>query len=701
MTEHLRRPGALHNVGTYQRRSAAGVRILLAIAMCIGAPLTASALTKTITVPFNYGWPGSAWGCGDALPILHSGTFSGTFSGGLPVGSKVTNVTIVMPMRRAGIFYAGGDADPVVTVSIGGQSIATPNVVAGYFACPTLSDLNLYVFDQPFANGFAAYVPNGSNAFTIEVQGGTCPHWCGVTARNDQVMSIEVTYDPPPPAEFAITSQADEKDRRILLSNVRPGYAYPYFQAIGGKDAEVTTYLRARDSNGVFKSGLTVYMRIVDPPDSAPYMNQPGNVLAFNDDNYGIPAVLDGPSITVHSPGVYKATSGANGRVDFTLRLESPSAAGDNYQIEASLDPGFPKSGSARSGILTAWKRVFIEKRRMLRSGLFLAQDANAGDTFIVTRGHKWPGDEGQLDYLSKGEMIVITHAPQLDRSDLGAGWYDETRTILSVKDLGNGEYRVNFGTKQGKNVTVEQLQHGYKVDKTDTNIGDGISKVDALTLGPNEYFDAETNLVTGEAFLGAYIDNIYLPDATTPGAMALVPFIETEDQPLLQNLVEKWSTVVGSTLLPNHQLLVVASDNKAEGEGDLAGLTITRAQPSLGRTSSYVFRASIAQQLGGKDAGLNEAKWAMKTSAHEIAHQWRTNAIWPVSGPSDHCPNTSKAYNDAGVYCLLAYADSSGSASVAQRTNGIARFHLLKDPNGHWHSEYLGIRRRPDPFVP
>jgi len=672
-----------------------GVHFLLLILTYIVAAPTTHALTKTITVPFDYSWPGSAWGCGDALPILHSGTFGGTFSGGLPVGSKVTNVKITMPMRRAGVFYAGGDADPVVSMTIGGQQIAAPNVVPGYLACPTLDDLIPYTFDQPFANGFAAYVPNGSNAFTISVQGGTCPHWCGVTARSP-VMTIEVTYDPPPPADFAITSQASEQDRRILLSNVRPvEHPYPHFQAIGGKDAEVTTYLRARDSNGQFKEGLTVYMRIFDPPDSAPYMNQPGNVLSFNGDNYGVPAVLDGPGITVHSPGVYKATSGSNGRVDFTLRLESPSAAGDNYQIEASLDPGFPKSGSAKSGILTAWKRVFIEKRRMLRNGLFLAQDAKAGDTLIITRGHVWRGDEGDHDYLSRGETILITHAPQLDRSDLSAGWYYETRTILDVEDLGNDRYRVHFGTKQGKNVTVEQLQHDYKVDKVNSNIGDGISKLDTLVFGPNDCFDAEPDLVTGDAFLEAFTENIYLPDSPIPGAP--VPFVETQTQSLLQDLAEKWSSVVGTTLLPNHQLLVIASDNQAERDGDLAGLTITQA--GTAKTSSYVFRRSIAQQLGGKDAAANENSWAMKTAAHEIAHQWETNGVWSAS---DHCPIPAKAYNDTSMYCLLATNDASGAGSVAQRTNGIARFHLLQLlPILAWHSEYIEIRRRVDPFVP
>jgi hypothetical protein len=341
---------------------------------------------------------------------------------------------------------------------------------------------------------------------------------------------------------------------------------------------------------------------------------------------------------------------------------------------------------------LTAWKRVFIEKRRMLRNGLFLAQDAKAGDTFIVTRGHAWRGNEGNHDYLSRDETIVITHGPQLDRSDLNAGWYHETHTILSVEDLGNGTYRVNLGTKQGNTVAAEQLNHDFKIEPNDANIGDGISKIGTLTLGPADYFDAEDNLVTGEAFLGAFTENIYLPDPTAPGALPLVPFIETRDEDILQNLAEKWSSVAIWSILPNHQLLVIASDDDPNGEASDAGLTMTNA--GAWRTSSYVFRAAIARRVHGKNAAANEESWARKTSAHEIAHQWQTNGLWSAS---DHCPVPTRAYDDTNVYCLLATNDDNAlgqwrSARTASRGSICYRF--LRRP---WHGIPVSGNPTPD----
>jgi hypothetical protein len=631
--------------------------------------------------------------CPTGSPVTYVGTgsnfgsaeFSCQYQDSLSPAAKVISIRVTAPMSR--FISAGGD--PSVTISIGTSVVEQRLIATPPAECSSPSE----VFQSPtYAGGFPGYVKGGPNTFRLRIDNSY-----GISMR-DYAAQIEVTYELPPPADFAITSSAPEAERRILISNARAEYPHPHFQSVGGaRDAEVTTYLRARDPNsGNFKSGLTVYLRILDPPDSAPYMNQAGNVIARNGDNHGAAAILAGTGITLHSPGVYQATSGANGQVDFTLRMQPPFAAGDNYQIEASLDPAFPTGSTARSATLTAWKRVFIEKRRMLRNGLFLAQDANAGDPFIITRGNHWYGNEGNSDELSKSEKIVITHAPQIDRSDLSSGWYYETHTILSVDDLNNGTYRVNLGTKQGKTVTPEPLLHDYKVDTIDGRIGDGISKIDTLTLGPDDYFDVSPDLITGEAFLAAFTENIFLSDAITPGALVPVPFVETDTQDLLQNLAEKWSSVVpGGTLLPNHQLLVVASDNEPHSAGNAAGLTITQAGST--RTSSYVFRHAIADQLKGKNT-VTEDRWAMKTAAHEIAHQWETNGVWNLL---DHCPETTKVYDDPGSYCLLADFDADGSGSVAQRTNGIARFHLLPLSGGGWHSEYLGIRRRSDPFIP
>jgi hypothetical protein len=94
---------------------------------------------------------------------------------------------------------------------------------------------------------------------------------------------------------------------------------------------------------------------------------------------------------------------------------------------------------------------------------------------------------------------------------------------------------------------------------------------------------------------------------------------------------------------------------------------------------------------------GKDPDAWAAKTAVHELAHEWKTDAVF--AGLGDHCPKATKTYNDSSLYCLLAANDMAGAET--QRANGVARFHMLPLPGGGWHSEYFEIRRQPDPFVP
>lgn len=277
-----------------------------------------------------------------------------------------------------------------------------------------------------------------------------------------------------------------------------------------------------------------VWLRVVDPADPSAYLPQ----HLPNDNEDPLPKGVLMPRGCADSscraaPGQpLQVRSSPGGVVEVELEA-TDRYAGDNYYLEASFDPTFSCATAganganlcSRSGQVTAWKRVFIEKRRMLRNGLFLATDANAGDTFIVTRGNHWFGNRGNHDELSKNETIVIVHAPQLDRSDLSAGWYSETHTILSVQDLGNDEFRVNLGTKQGKTIIPEPLQHDYRIEGSNAALGDAISKLGSLSVTSSDVFDAPMDLVTGEAFLDAFTENVILSDNTTPGAFCRFRF--------------------------------------------------------------------------------------------------------------------------------------------------------------------------------
>jgi hypothetical protein len=664
--------------------------------------------TKTyiINQPSSFG--GGGWSCGDLLAILYSGTYDVSYDDTLPTGSQVTAAHLVFPARRSGAFYASGDADPFIDIAINGVPMGGQSA-SGYVSCPTEADLIPYAFDTQLSQG-SGYIVGSSNDLRFNVQGGTCPFWCGISIGkylNPQIATLEITYIPPPPISFQITDVSPASERRILLSNARPEYPYPHFQGIGSRDAEVYTSLTLRDGYGNPQPGMNVYMRVTDPPDPAAYMNLaslPAGVKAAANDNTGTQATIEGTGITETAPNshIYQATSGANGLVPFTLKLQPPFVAGDNYQIEASSDPAFPPSLSAKSGTLTAWKRIFVEKRRMLKNGVLIAEDAAAGASAIIVNRNHYLGDQGSSRTLRAGDRIVLVHAPLLDRSDSWTGWYCEEHTIATVTAVGT-TFRVNLGTVQGKTITPEFLQHSYhRPEPAEPRIGDGVALLAGQTLSSSDYYDTSDSLVTG-LFPDAFTEYIFLDVIDLPGIGVPVPFISSGDELMLQHLADKWSRSVSYDPFqqtwvnpPNHQYLVIASDAADQNlsQRDTGKLN----EAVAGRISSYVFRKTIRDVAGSNT--VTGDRWAMKTEAHELGHQWLTNrGVWPSLNPrNDHCAYTTTAYNSTTVYCLLGEANTT--TTETQRANGIAVFHM-QFVNNVWHSEYLGIRRRTDPFRP
>src|SRR5258708_2180508 len=261
-------------------------------------------------------------------------------------------------------------------------------------------------------------------------------------------MSVSLTYEVPPPIEFSVTDAATVSERRIVISNLHPGYPYPQFQSLGGKDGEVPMFVRARGQSSQYESGLTVYLRVADPEDTAPYMNLAQNKLSHANDNVGPLPTLDGTGVSAvpNTAGVYQATSGTNGVINFTLKLQPGTASGDNYRVEASFDQTFPAGASWKSGALTAWKRIFVEKHKMLRNGIALTQVAQPGDSVLHVADNRYGGNQGR-HRISSGDRVVLVHAPASDRRNALDGWYLEEHTVAEAV-RGSNEYIVTLGTK-------------------------------------------------------------------------------------------------------------------------------------------------------------------------------------------------------------------------------------------------------------
>ncbi|HEY2325517.1 MAG TPA: hypothetical protein VGJ82_21855, partial [Thermoanaerobaculia bacterium] len=250
--------------------------------------------------------------------------------------------------------------------------------------------------------------------------------------------TVEVTALPPAfcnlavdDVKFDINANTPANDSRVILSNSymapftsTPYFAYPHYQSLLAKDRVIPVNLRVYH-NAAPASGVQVDLSIIDPADKSKY----GTGVAG--DNKGpMPTFKDNciPCST------YTVTSGANGYVQTELDLDAASHAGDNYQVvaTATFDDGTKKSGT--SGTITAWKRIFLEKRQMYRRGAPLATDAPAGVSHVVVQNLPISSRLSKFgnpnDYFAKGDQLTLMHAPAFGQAK--SGFYTGSYQIAS-----------------------------------------------------------------------------------------------------------------------------------------------------------------------------------------------------------------------------------------------------------------------------
>jgi hypothetical protein len=284
----------------------------------------------------------------------------------------------------------------------------------------------------------------------------------------------------------------------------------------------------------------------------------------------------------------------------------------------------------------------------------------------------------------------VLVHAPALDGSDAAAGWYTEVHDIADVV-AGTNEFIVTLGTRSGNTIIPQTLNHIFRRDPTagaSPKLADAMAKLSGATLSPSDYYDAPDTLINGALFADAFAEYYILSDG--PWGFVPMPYFGTSTESLLKQFAGKWAERgSGTAATPNHSLLVVGSSDMQPTPGG-TGLTISQV-PAL---MSFIWRGTIEARVS---ASLVDV-FASKTAVHELAHQFRPNSIF---NNGDHCPALTTTYDSSTIYCLLSAIDTGGLVE-AQRTNGVAEFHMLQPtPGGPWHSEYLSIRTHADPLVP
>jgi hypothetical protein len=646
------------------------------------------------------------WSADDPTKIVYvflsPNTECTAFVDPVPKGGKAVSIDLKFPHGPASIpflsaIYVNLTQEAAPSYLVG--TVTVDAISPSQFECnESRPAASVAMLEGPHkAGGIPDYNYGGLNFI------GSDPNWAGF---GWEYVDVTVHYEPPRVVQFDVTNETPELQRRMVIHNSRSNYPYPSVNQVATSDIERPQYtISGHVTSGSHGVEADLWLRVLDPADPSPYL--PSDMQHENDNMDTKPRgtllaiSCAAPCLPSDTIQVHTTADGA-----FSVRLEGTDRyAGDNYMIEAGDDAEFScTSGGparsnicARSGTITAWKRIFVEKQKMLRNGISLTADAHPSDTSIRVADNHYGGNQGRHGRIGKGDRIVLVHGSALDRRNLSVGSYYEEHTVESVSAVhGTKDYVVSLGTKIGNLVTAEHLAHEFGRDPSSLDVpflADSISALVGTNLSTADWFDASDDLFSN-VFAEAFTEYVILPDR--PSGFVPVANFGNTNEPDLQAFANKWSASVGTDgdTPPNHQLLLIADSD--HGTAPDAGMTVTQVR---GQASSWVWRGTIETQVtisGNPNAGQDPNLWAAKNTAHELAHQWKTDTMFNLV---DHCPATTKAYNDSSLYCLL--ANNSTGGAETQRGNGIARFHLLPLPGGGWHSEYFEIRRRLDPFLP
>ncbi|HEV2721515.1 MAG TPA: hypothetical protein VG323_15950, partial [Thermoanaerobaculia bacterium] len=330
-------------------------------------------------------------------------------------GSNWSYLKVRMPL---GAFPEGS---ATVSIAINGVPVGDPVIVGNTgTACgpyPT------YEFGVASLAGYHAYA---QNTFTINSVGGHA----GNTSE-----PAELTFTTEP-RQFAFDLLPSMSEK--LLIHKRVGDTYPSaWQVETGLNERPRFRFRGAVTSSTASLDADVWLRVVDPPDPSPYLPahsaddnrdpSPKGVLMTS--NCADPScrAAPGDALQIH------ATSG--GVVE--LELEATDRyAGDNYILEASFDPQFTCATAganrtnlcAQSGLVTAWKRMYVESDQMFTAGAMIK------DNVVPCVGNSCPPTTivhvDDATPIAHANQLRFIHAPRYDGQGSPTFYYEDVTVV-------------------------------------------------------------------------------------------------------------------------------------------------------------------------------------------------------------------------------------------------------------------------------
>jgi len=499
-----------------------------------------------------------------------------------------------------------------------------------------------------------------------------------------EMISFELAEQP------ALFSFAATTTGRVLTHKYGSDDTYPSAMQI--EDSKIRVEGLIHDLSGTTGiAGRTVHFRLIDPPDTADYVIQAND--AHTDDNVDGPGTLNGSSTA-------SAVSDSAGKVSVTLAI-TDHAAGDNYQIEASLDPEFKCSTSPcqKSIVYTAWKRVYVEVNKMYRRSAFLTKKVVPGAKILEVSDVR-PFPNPPFD-------VILVHGPA--PGSASSAFSRETVRIVSKTSVPF----FNFNAVPGEldldpDPEIPGVSGAYDGPAGPDSAGnprDFLADTVAFVTGDRtkDFYLIRGQLVN-EEFKKAFVEHVWLTDAgvSDPDLLpdqprlahdGVVPYVQLMNKTNVSQwewMTRKWSHHVaraGISVIakPNHHIVFTAS---------------RRFEPNLQET----LYAATTVAGGSNDLWLYldriPAGVEPEAIVHELAHEWHVNPSFGTTISGGHCDAALGGDQMMALHPSAKCTMTSNMYSESSASDGVVGFHYWKPPGGGpVHSEYMHIRHRSEPI--
>jgi hypothetical protein len=513
---------------------------------------------------------------------------------------------------------------------------------------------------------------------------------------------------------------------RVVLNREDETEAYPW-------SGQVADRLVRIDVQGWY--GVPLHLRLIDPPDIAPYApdggwppkggnvafppyeandnevweeNPPYTDFGLTTDPDGI--ILGGPVLELN------VTPGTDHEATVYVKLPA-RYAGDNWRVEVTKrtwnGAAVPNKVPGFSSIFTGWKRAHVERERMFRRGGLLSTTAYPADSYIYLANFEVDGSWVQAHNLQVGDLIVI-----FDNERTADESYDQA-CVKSITPINQFEAQIELAWIEDcvtphlligtYNSSVDPVTREWDFDELTRSAGVGVISECTTDLnvmhGNSCFFEGDMRRIE-PSFSDANVEFYARPEGA-----GYVPYLPKEffDAARTNTNDDKFSLLWFGNFIPDPGSTAVPPFQESHNYFHLIGAserTGAGGTTSLDYDNTFVFTGGI-EAVGNPPA--ETVNWVRSTTNHEFGHHYEVNP--------DDCAWHDDQLAWCGLDSSLACFDEDCLMNVDRdRLNDIDRFCVRNldsgaaaagsnhcdGPSGGWDIEWQegegAIRTEPDP---